>query len=173
MSRVNTPENSDLSREETIQAMREVMQDVKIAILTVITDEGHLQAHPMTTRQAEFDGDVWFLGGKDTKQVQSMAARPQVNVTYADHGKGAYVSISGEARLVEDRAKLQELWNDAYQAYFPGGIDDPSIQLVKIEAQGGEYWGSDGKIKNLVAQARAAVTGKAATDLGKNETVEF
>ena len=173
MSRVNTPENSDLTREETIKAMADVIKDVKIALLTVTTEDGHLQAHPMTTRQAEFDGDVWFLAGRDTKQVQCMAARPQVNVSYADHAKGAYVSISGAAQLVEDRAKLEELWNDAYQAYFPGGIDDPSVQLVKIEAQGGEYWGSDGKLKNMFAQARAAVTGKPANDLGTNETVEF
>lgn len=161
------------SREETIKAMASVMQEVKFAMLTVTTDDGHLQAHPMTTQQAEFDGDVWFIGGKDTQQVQAMRARPGVNVSYSDHARGNYVSISGTARLVEDRAKLEELWSDAYKAYFPGGIDDPSVQLVKIEAQGGEYWGSDGKLKNMFAQARAAVTGKPASDLGTNETVEF
>ncbi|WP_019585424.1 pyridoxamine 5'-phosphate oxidase family protein [Deinococcus apachensis] len=161
------------SREETIKEMAAVMKNVKFAMLTVMTEDGHLQAHPMTTQQTEFDGDVWFIGGRDTQQVQAMAARPQVNVSYADHGKGAYVSISGAAQLVEDRAKLEELWTDAYKAYFPGGIDDPSVQLVKIEAQGGEYWGSDGKLKNMFQQARAAITGKPATDLGTNETVEF
>jgi len=162
-----------LSREETIKAMAAVIKEVKFAMLTVITDEGHLQAHPMTTQQAEFDGDVWFLGGKDTKQVQCMAARPQVNVSYSDPEKGHYVSIGGEAQLVEDRAKLEELWSDAYKAYFPGGIDDPTVQLIKIEAHGAEYWGSDGKLKNMFQLARAAVTGKPATDLGTNETIKF
>lgn len=173
MSEVNTPEQSHLSREETIQAMTEIMKEVKFAMLTVVTEDGHLQAHPMTTQQAEFDGDVWFLGGKDTQQVQAMRARPTVNVSYSDHVKGNYVSISGTAQMVEDRAKLEELWTDAYKAYFPGGIDDPSLQLVKIEAQGGEFWGSDGKIKNLFQLARAKITGQGATDLGTNETVKF
>lgn len=161
------------SREETIREMAAVMKDVKFAMLTVGTGEGHLKAHPMTTQQTEFDGDVWFIGGRDTEQVQCMAARPEVNVSYADHAKGAYVSIGGTAQLVEDRAKLEQLWSDAYKAYFPGGIDDPSVQLIKIEARGGEYWGSDGKLKNMFAQAKAALTGKPASDLGTNETVEF
>ncbi|KEF34646.1 general stress protein [Deinococcus sp. RL] len=161
------------TREETIKAMAAVMKNVKFAMLTVQAEDGHLQAHPMTTQQTEFDGDVWFIGGKDTAQVQSMRVRPNVNVSYADHSGGNYVSISGAAQLVEDRAKLEELWSDFYKAYFPGGMDDPNVQLIKIEAQGGEYWGSDGKLKNFLQMARAAVTGKPATDLGTNETVEF
>ncbi|MEF2278653.1 pyridoxamine 5'-phosphate oxidase family protein [Deinococcus sp. YIM 134068] len=173
MSHVNESEGNHLSREESIKAMAAIIKDVKFAMLTVITENGHLQAHPMTTQQAEFDGDVWFLGGKDTKQVQSMRAQPQVNVSYSDPDKGNYVSISGTAELVEDRAKLEELWSDGYKAYFPGGIDDPTIQLVKINATGGEFWGSDGKLKNMFSQARAAITGKPATDLGTNETVKF
>jgi general stress protein 26 len=161
------------TREQVIQSIASVIKDVKFAMLTVSTAEGHLKAHPMTTQQTEYDGDVWFIGGKDTEQVQCMAVRPQVNVSYTDSGKGNYVSIGGAAQLIEDRAKLEELWSDAYKAYFPEGIDDPSVQLIKIEAYGAEYWGSDGKLKNVWQQARAAVTGKPATDLGTNETVKF
>lgn len=161
------------TREETIQAIASIVRDVKFAMLTVQTAEGHLKAHPMTTQQTEFDGDVWFIGGRDTEQVQCMAERPQVNVSYSDPGKGNYVSIGGAAQLVEDRAKLEELWSDGYKAYFPGGIDDPNVQLIKIEAHGAEYWGSDGKLKNILQQARAAVTGQPASDTGTNETVKF
>ncbi|EYB68323.1 pyridoxamine 5'-phosphate oxidase-like FMN-binding protein [Deinococcus phoenicis] len=161
------------TREESIKTLGGIIKGVKFAMLTVTTDQGHLKAHPMTTQQTEFDGDVWFIGGKDTEQVQCMAARPQVNVSYSDPGKGNYVSIGGTAQLVEDRAKLEELWSDFYKAYFPQGIDDPNIQLIKISAHGAEYWESDGKIKTLFQMARGAVTGKPATDLGKNDTVNL
>ncbi|WP_034383418.1 pyridoxamine 5'-phosphate oxidase family protein [Deinococcus sp. YIM 77859] len=161
------------TREEAIKTLAGLIKDVKFAMLTVTTAEGHLKAHPMTTQQTEFDGDIWFIGGKDTEQVQCMAARPQVNVSYSDPGKNNYVSVSGVAELVEDRAKLEELWSDLYKAYFPQGIDDPNIQLIKVSAQGAEYWEGSGRMKALFQMARAAVTGKPATDMGDNATVKL
>ncbi|GAA5511784.1 hypothetical protein Dcar01_00497 [Deinococcus carri] len=165
--------NEQPTREEGIKTLASIIKDVKFAMLTVTTAEGHLKAHPMTTQQTEFDGDIWFIGGKDTEQVQCMGERPQVNVSYSDPGKNNYVSVGGTAQLVEDRAKLEELWSDFYKAYFPQGIDDPNVQLIKIEAQGAEYWEGSGRMKALFQMARAAVTGKPATDMGNNDTVKL
>ena len=160
------------TREECIAKIASITRDVKFAMLTTVTAEGHLHAHPMTTQQTEFDGDVWFIGSKSSQQVQDMQARPQVNVSYSEPSKGVYVSINGTAELVTDPAKLDELWSDFYKAYFEGGKNDPDIQLIKIAAHGGEYWESDGKLRTLFRMAKGAVTGD--TDLGgKNETVSL
>lgn len=163
------------TREDAIKTLAGIVKDVKFAMLTVTTDQGHLKSHPMTTQQTEFDGDLWFIGGRDTEQVQCMAARPQVNVSYSDPGKNNYVSVSGPAQLVENRAKLEELWSDFYKTYFPQGIDDPNIQLIKIEAQGAEYWEGAGHVKSLFQMARSAVTGTPtdADDLGENQTIRL
>lgn len=161
-----------MTREECIAKIASITKDVKFAMLTTVTAEGHLHAHPMTTQQTEFDGDVWFIGSKSSQQVQDMQARPQVNVSYAEPSKGVYVSINGSAELVTDPAKLDELWSDFYKAYFEGGKTDPDVQLIKIAAHGGEYWESDGKLRTLFRMAKGAVTGN--TDLGgKNETVSL
>ncbi|ADV66924.1 pyridoxamine 5'-phosphate oxidase family protein [Deinococcus maricopensis] len=166
---------SEMTREQSLQHITKIIKDLKFAMLTVITDDGKLKSHPMTTQEAEFDGDLWFLGGKDTEQVRNMRARPNVNVGFADPGKGAYVSIEGRALLLEDRAKVEELWTDFYKAYFPEGVDDPNIQLIKVEAQGAEFWESDGKAKELFHMARAALTGRPteAEDMGRNERVDL
>ncbi|MFC4425320.1 pyridoxamine 5'-phosphate oxidase family protein [Deinococcus navajonensis] len=163
---------SDMTREDAIKKIAGIVHDVKFAMLTVINEEGHLHAHPMTTQQTEFDGDIWFIGSRSSHQVQHMQARPQVNVSYADPNRGLYVSVNGTAQLVEDRAKLDELWSDFYKAYFEGGKEDPDVQLIRIQAHGAEYWESDGKLKTLFKMARSTVTGQ--TDpTGKNETVKL
>lgn len=161
---------SETSREDAIKKMAGIVRDVKFAMLTVINEEGHLHAHPMTTQQTEFDGDVWFIGSRSSHQVSHMRARPQVNVSYSDPKKGVYVSINGTAELVENRAKLDELWSDFYKAYFAGGKEDPDVQLIKIHAHGAEYWESDGKIQQLFKMAKSAVTGQTGPT-GKNETI--
>ncbi|MBZ9711795.1 pyridoxamine 5'-phosphate oxidase family protein [Deinococcus multiflagellatus] len=163
---------SDITRQEALTKIGAMIKDVKFAMLTVQSENGHLKAHPMTTQDVEFDGDLWFLGGKDTEQVRNMAARPQVNVSYSKPDKGIYVSLQGTATLVEDRAKLDELWNEMYKAYFPEGKDDPNIQLIRIEAHGAEYWESDGKIRSLLGLAKGLLTGTQAKQ-GENERVSL
>ncbi|MBZ9749323.1 pyridoxamine 5'-phosphate oxidase family protein [Deinococcus sp. HMF7604] len=160
------------TREEALNKVGELIQDVKFAMLTVTDEHGHLKGHPMTTQDVEFDGDIWFLGGKDTEQVRNMGARPQVNVSYSRPDKGIYVSVRGAASLVENRAKLEQVWSDFYKAYFPEGIDDPNIQLIRIEADGAEYWESDGKVRSLIGLAKGLLTGKEAKQ-GENETVNL
>ena len=163
---------SDTARTDSIKTLAAMIKEVHFAMLTVQTADGHLHAHPMTTQQVEFDGDIWFIGGKDTEQVQNMAARPQVNVSYSSPDKGVYVSVNGTAQLVENRAKLDELWSDFYQTYFPQGKEDPNIQLIHIAANGAEYWESDGKVRSLIQIARGLVTGEHAHQ-GENETIKL
>ena len=163
---------SETSREEAIKVMAGIVKDVKFAMLTTTTAEGHLHARPMTTQEKEYDGDLWFIGAKDTEAVADMKARPQVNVSFSDPGKGTYLSVNGTAELVEDKTKLDELWSDFYKAYFPQGKEDPNIQLIKINAQGAEFWEGDGKVKSLFQMAKGLIKGEQ-PDLGKNDTVKL
>ena len=163
---------SETSREEAIKIMAGIVKNGKVAMLTTMTAEGHLHARPMTTQEKEYDGDLWFIGAKDTEAVADMKARPQVNVSFSNPGKGTYLSVNGTAELVEDRAKLDELWSDFYKAYFPQGKADPNIQLIKINAQGAEFWEGDGKVKSLFQMAKGLIKGEQ-PDLGKNDTVKL
>ena len=164
--------SDQVSREEGVKHIAEITKDIKFALLTTVNAEGHLHSRPMTTQETEFDGDVWFIGSKDSGSVADIRRSAQVNVSYADTGKNTYLSISGRALLIDDRSKLEELWSDGYKAYFEGGIEDPDIQLIRIDSQGAEYWES-GRTRNLLQMAAATVTGKTSNDHGTNETVKL
>lgn len=149
-----------------------MIRDIKFAMLVVSTDENHLHAWPMTTQQEEGSQNIWFIGDKRTEMVASIGKRPQVNLSYSDTGKSLYVSITGKAELIDDQAKLDQLWSPAYEAFFEQGKSDPNIQLIKVTAQGAEYWEGDGKILSAIKMATAAVTG-ATQSLGKHEKVNL
>ena len=165
--------DQSLSHDESMQEIGKIIKGVKFAMVTTQNAEGHLHSRPLTTQEADFSGDIWFIGSKDSGSVADIKAHERVNVSYSDTDKGTYVSVSGAATLPEDRAKLEELWSDFYKAYFPQGIDDPNIQLIKVEASGAEFWEGNGKVRSLFQMARAAVTGKTPGDMGKNETVKL
>jgi general stress protein 26 len=61
-------------------------------------------------------------------------------VSYADPTDHRYVSVSGRASLVRDREKIEELWNPDCEAWFPQGIDDPQLALLRVDATKAEYW---------------------------------
>lgn len=167
----NDAQSQQPTREEGIKTIAQLVKGIKFAMMTFVTDSGHLHSQPMTTQEQEFDGDVWFIGSKESDLVRSIAKRPQTNLSYSESGKG-YVSLYGNAQLIEDSAKLDELWSDMYKMYFPEGKTDSNIQLIKIEAKGAHYWESDGKLQGLFQMAKAAVTG-ARPDLGDSASVEL
>jgi len=82
-----------------------------------------------------------------------------VNVALQEDRK--YVSISGTARPHEDRAKVAQLWNEAWKTWFPGGQDDPNLLLLKVQGRSGEYWDNSGSsgVKYLIEAGRAYLKG--------------
>jgi general stress protein 26 len=157
--------------QENVEKLRELMKDIDFAMLTTVDDDGTLRSRPMSTQEAEFDGDLWFFTSADTGKVYDIARENQVNVAYARPDKHTYVSVSGTARLVKDRAKMEELWSPAYKAYFPKGLDDPELSLLKVEVEKAEYWESHGLIPTVIGFVRAMAGQE--SELGENEKLNL
>ena len=153
------------------QKVAELLKGERFGFLTTITMDGRLTSRPMTLQEVEFDGDLWFFAERDSNPVQHIEASPEVNLG-AGSG-GSWVSLTGDAEIVEDAAKKRELWNSAVEAWFPQGPDDDSVVLLKVEADSAEYWDSPGgRLATLISFAKAKVTGER-IDAGENETVDL
>ena len=126
----------------------------------------------MGTQNAEFDGDLWFLTAVDTGKAEEIQKEHEVNVSYAAPGKNRYVSVSGTAKLLNDRAKIKEFWSPIYKAYFPDGPDDPKIRLLKIDVKKAEYWDSPGGVIPTIIAFAQALAGKEA-EMGENEKLQL
>ncbi len=142
---------------DLMTTIRSIMKDVRTCMLVTTAEDGALHAAPMTTQEAEFDGDAWFIAGKDSETVRNLGARPHVNVSYS--GSSSWLSLTGSASVVEDPAKKKELWNSFVEAWFPGGQDDPNIALVKVDGVSAQYWDSPGKVAMTLDMVKARVTG--------------
>lgn len=96
-------------KQNEMETLRELIKDVDIAMLTTVSDEG-LISRPMKTHEVEFDGDLWFFTKKETNKYREILHDQDVNVAYA--GK-SYVSVRGQAEIVDELNKKKELWNKA------------------------------------------------------------
>lgn len=159
------------SRTECIERLRELIDDVDVAMLTTRSAHAHLLSRPLQTQMTEFDGDIWFMTSRRSEKVAEMKASPEVNVSYASRSKNTYVSVSGRAVIRRDKARIDRMWSPAHAVFFPKGKDDPDITLVRIEVRSAEYWDGPGSlVGKALSFALTAVTGDPA-DMGENATM--
>ena len=148
-------------REESMNKLAELIRGIRVAMLTTLDEQGNFHSRPMATQEAEFDGTLWFFTRSDSPKVGEIDREHRVNVAYADSHKQHYVSVSGTARLVRDPAKNKELWSPVLKAWFPDGLDDPALALLRVDVERGEYWDSPSSAAvKVVGLARALATGK-------------
>lgn len=167
--------SNEQMHQENIAKLRDILKGMEYAMLTTLDEYNEaLRSRPMAMQQAEFDGDLWFFTRTDTEKVDDIWKNRKVNVSFSDPGKNTYVSIYGTAQIVRDRTKMKELWSPVHKAWFPDGLDDPKLGLIKVTALDAEYWtGTSSKIIQFVGMVKSLVTGTDADDLGENEKLQL
>lgn len=163
------------SHDEAVIKLRELIKGIKIAVLTTIDrSDGSLHSRPMGTQEVEFDGTLYFFTEITSEKANDIEANAQVNVSYADTHGHRYVSISGTAGLITDRAKMEQYWHPFLQAWFPDGLETVTLGLIRVIPHRAEYWESDGRVKTLLKLAKALVTREEVQhELGENAQLEF
>jgi general stress protein 26 len=162
------------TEQEQREKVKQMVKDARICMLATMTADGKHVSRPMALQEVEFDGDLWFFTYSDADLVAEIGLHPQVNVAFSDQKQNNWISISGTATRTDDPDKARELWNPALKAWFPDGLDTPTLTLVKVHAESAEYWAAahSSKVVTLLGYAKAAVTGKT-PDAGENETVRL
>ena len=144
------------------QELWEMIKDIKFAMLTHRHTDGSLHSHPLTTQNRSLDAGepLYFFVSKQTEVGQRLRADGNVCLAYADLKEDRWVSVSGMATISEDLAKKKQLFNALAKAWFPGGAEDPDLELVEVAIRDAEYWNvKESKTTQLLKMATAAVTG--------------
>lgn len=147
MTENQNQQHTDQEAREKVWAM---IKDVKVA--TMVTQASHgvgatggnrLRARPMVAvNRDSFHNDLWFFTRIDSGKVEEIAANEQICLSYAEPNDQNYVSISGAAAIVRDKATIKDLWREPMRTWFPKGTEDPEIALIRVVPEAAEYWDS-------------------------------
>jgi general stress protein 26 len=160
------------TRQESIEKLKELIEGIDFCMLTTM-DGGHFRSRPMSTQEFEFDGDLWFFTSDNTHKVAEIQQDDRVNVAYSNPDDSRFVSVSGRGEIVKDRAKIEELWNPVLKAWFPDGLEDPTLCLLRVSVEEAEYWDQpSGRIVQALGFVKALATGSE-MDTGENEKIRF
>jgi general stress protein 26 len=162
------------THENDLEKLRELVKDIDFCMLTTIDESGDLHSRPMSSNgDIGANGDIWFFTNASSHKVSEIEKLPKVNVSFADPDNQRYISVSGTAQVVRDRAKIEELWRPQFKMWFPKGKDDPEIALLRVSLEKAEYWDSPSStIGYALSFVSSLVTGKE-PDLGENRKVDL
>jgi len=125
-----------------MEKIREMLENFDTAML-VTQLESDLRARPMAVAHVEPNCDLWFFTGRNTAKVEEIEINPEVVVVFQkNHSR--YLSVGGPAELISDRGRVCELWKESYRTWFPRGVEDPSLVLLRVRAREAEYWDNQG-----------------------------
>ncbi|MEQ1507629.1 MAG: pyridoxamine 5'-phosphate oxidase family protein [Myxococcota bacterium] len=137
----------------------EVVKSFGTGMLVTRTSGGALRSRPMGVAEVEPDGTVWFVTSADTPKTEEIADKSEVNVAF--QSATTYASLSGRAKLEQDRARIRSLWSEAWRVWFPDGPETSDLVLIGVLPSVGEYWDQRGQkgLRFLWEAAKAYVSG--------------
>lgn len=149
---------------DDIQHFAKLIKKTKFAMMTTINEvDGALQSRPMSLQEAEFDGNLWFFARKSSAVIKQIDHNSKTNLAFSNIENNSYVSACGQGQMVVDHQKAKELWNPLLKAWFPEGLEDPELCLIKVSVESADYWESaSAPLVKLVGFAKAVLTGKKA-----------
>lgn len=143
-----------------LEKLKDKIKDIRIAMLTTMEADGDFHSRPMATHAMDPDGTMWFFTYNNSHKVEEIRQHERVSLAFSDPDSELYVSTTGTAEVVNDQAKINELWSDFLKTWFPGGKDDPNVGLLKVTIHAGEFWDRPGgKMVKLFEMAKGAITG--------------
>ena len=123
-----------------LDRLRDLVENIEVAMLTTQRADGLLVSRPMATQAFAEGADLWFVTAKGSPKLEEIEHNPQVNLAYYKDRTREWISVAGKAHLVTDRAKIRELYRPDWRAWFEdkggaenGGPDDPRLVLIAID----------------------------------------
>ena len=125
---------------DKIEALHELIENIEVAMFTTRRADGLLVSRPMATQARAAGADLWFAADSRSPKMKEIADDPNVNLSYYKDRTREWISLSGRARLVDDRAKIKELYRADWKAWFgdeggahDGSANDPRIVLIAVD----------------------------------------
>lgn len=101
-----------------------------------------MHARPMVVARLDKGMDAYLI--TDTESVKVDEIEKNLHALLTFQGTRQFASVKGKITIDHDRALLETIWKETWKVWFPEGITDPTIAVLKFTAHEGEYWDNAG-----------------------------
>ena len=127
------------TQHEFEHALWKGIEDDRTIMLGLDTPGMHMK--PMTGMIEDRHGPIWIFTSADNGIVEGLAGgTAQARACYVAKGHGLFACIDGPIQVDNDPAVIDRLWNPFIAAWYEGGKTDPSLRLLRFDAQHAHVW---------------------------------
>jgi general stress protein 26 len=165
-----------LTNDEAIAKVRKLLPSFSAAMfVTGLSRRTHPHSRPLALQGdlSIFGGTLFFFADNRSPKIHELSADPTVSLFFQNDADSCYMQLDGSAAVDHDRPRMRELYTPVLRTWFPEGLDDPNLTLIRFDAVSGAYWESPGGIlQAMTAYATSVVTG-APGKSGRSGTLSF
>ena len=149
--------------------LAELISHIDVAMLATVARTGEIENRPMTPIEMDEGGALWFFTRRDSPVFDGVGP---VNLAFVDEARSTYISVTGTAAQIDDRARVRELWTPLARPWFPDGPDAPDLALLRVLPATADIWDAPhSKMLRILALA-ASVAAGTPVGLGDHERIE-
>jgi general stress protein 26 len=101
-------------------------------------EDGHTR--PMTAQIIDHKAPIWFFTTREDALAQKIGVDSRAIATFASKGHEIFATLQGTLSIDTRRESVDRLWNRSVAAWYPLGKEDPTLILLRFDAQRAEIW---------------------------------
>lgn len=137
-----------------------IIDAARTVLLLSHGEDGKIVGRPMALQKSKRDSMMYLASSLDSKKVLEVQQDPRVSLAIQD--REGIAMIAGTCHVSQDRALIDELWQDDWKVWWPKGKSDPEIAILVVEPEEATYWDLDlgHGLSYLYRYVKARVTGE-------------
>lgn len=157
-----------MSSQERKQKIWNLIEDIQTGMLVSNETGGDEQLHarPMSLVQDE----QYFCTSKNDAKAFEVKNDNDVCITFSEPKNQTYVSMTGRAKLTENKDLIDKYWNSWVSAWFENGKDNPEVAMLEIKINKDDHWNAEeNKFVRILEMVKANVKADVTPDIGEYE----
>ena len=150
---------TNLYDQEAQKKVKEMAESIDFAMLATNFQAPPLHIIPMSTKEVDEDGNIWFLSSKLNEHSEHIRRDGVAQLIYSKPSSMKFLTVYGLATISTEKYRLASLYESGDDAWFEG-VDDPNLIAICIDPKEAHYWDpKSNMIVTLFKMALGAVTG--------------
>lgn len=123
---------TDFSQQEKeiLATSRKIITDSYFGTLITIDQKGQPRARVMEVFAPETDFTIWMATNPKSRKVNQIKKNSKVTMHYFDKNSMGYVSLMGDAFIINDNAIKAEKWKDGWEQFYQN--QEEAYLLIKF-----------------------------------------
>jgi len=121
------------TRQQIVAAARSIIAKARYATFATLGGKGEPRARIVDPFAPDSDFVVWVATNPQTRKVTEIKRDSRVVILWFEQGNPGYVSLSGRATIVTDRAAKAAHWKPEWKEIYPKGNLSDEYLLIRIK----------------------------------------